>query len=331
MSPLEKSASDAAARHGSPGPDLAEVKMHLATPVSPVMGRVVSTARCTAGRGSKAASIVRHLSIDVSGTALAGQIRPGQAFGVLTPGTDSRGLAHKLRLYSVASPTAGEDGAGNVIATTVKRTIDEHWETGSLFLGVCSNYLCDLKVGDEVRLTGPNGKRFVLPRRPAEHDYVFFATGTGIAPFRGMILELLRAGVESKIVLVMGSAYSTDLLYHEDFLTLAKKHPNFRYLTAISRESLGNGEGPAYVQDRLSTHAAELVPLLSGPRGLVYICGIAGMELGIVQRLATVLPPVALEGYVAVDPEMAGSVASWDRKMLHKQVRPTRRMFFEVY
>jgi len=331
MSSVEKTSADAPGQHGSVGPDLLDVKMHLVTPASPVVGRVVSNERCTAGRGSKSASIVRHVSIDVSGTALAGQIHPGQSLGVLAPGTDARGLPNKLRLYSIASPTAGEDGAGNVIATTVKRTIDEHWETGSLFLGACSNYLCDLKVGDEVRVTGPSGKRFVLPRRPGEHDYVFFATGTGIAPFRGMILELLRANVESKIVLVMGSAYSTDLLYHADLLALAAKHSNFRYLTAISRESQGNGEGPAYVQDRLSTHAGELVPLLSGPRGLVYVCGIAGMELGIVQGLATVLDVGALEGYLAVDPEMMSSVGSWDRRMLHKQVRPTRRMFFEVY
>lgn len=317
------------------GPELAEVKMHLATPASPVVGRVVSNERCTAGRGSKAASIVRHLSIDVSGTALAGQIRPGQAFGVLAPGVDARGLAHKLRLYSVASPTAGEDGAGDVIATTVKRTIDEHWETGGLFLGVCSNYLCDLKPGAEVRLTGPSGKRFVLPRRPGEHDYVFFATGTGIAPFRGMILDLLGAGAGSgggsKIVLVMGSAYSTDFLYHRDLLALAEKHPNFRYLTAVSRERQEDGSGPMYVQDRLATHASELVPLLSGPRGLVYVCGVAGMELGIVQGLATSLGAGELEGYLGVDVGVMGSVASWDRKMLHKQVRPTRRMFFEVY
>lgn len=310
---------------------MADVKMHLAPPGSPVVGRVVSSERCTAGRGSKAASIVRHISIDVSGTPLAGQIRPGQAFGVLVPGVDARGLAHKLRLYSVASPTVGEDGAGNVIATTVKRTIDEHWETGSLFLGVCSNYLCDLKVGDEVRLTGPSGKRFVLPRRPEEHDYLFFATGTGIAPFRGMILDLLAAGVPSKIVLVMGAAYRTDLLYDRELTELTAKHPNFRYLTAISRERQEDGGGPLYVQDRLETHALELIPMLSGPRGLVYVCGIAGMELGIVQKLATSLEPAALEGYLGVDAEVSGSVASWDRKMLHKQIRPTRRMFFEVY
>ena len=105
-----------------------------------------------------------------------------------------------VRLYSLASPTRGEIDEGGVrrphlVSTTVKRTIDEHHDTHKLFLGVASNYLCDLHVGDEVKLTGPAGKRFLIPSRPGEHDYLFFATGTGIAPFRGMLIDLLEADV----------------------------------------------------------------------------------------------------------------------------------------
>ena len=55
-------------------------------------------------------------------------------------------------------------------AANARRTIDEHWETHRLFLGVASNYLCDLKEGDKVTVTGPNGKRFVLPADPASRS-----------------------------------------------------------------------------------------------------------------------------------------------------------------
>jgi ferredoxin--NADP+ reductase len=308
--------------------DLTPVKMHLHLPANPVEGVVVSSERCTQ---RKSAHFVRHLALDVGGTDLAGAFVPGQSFGVIPPGLDEHGKPHKLRLYSVASPTRGEDGQGRVISTTVKRTIDEHYETSRLFLGVASNYLCDLKPGDKVTLTGPSGKRFVLPRRPAEHDYVFFATGTGIAPFRGMLLDLLEARVPSRIILVMGAAYATDLLYHGDLLRLQEQHPNFSYLTAISRERQEDGHDPLYVQDRLTTHRETLLPILESPRTLVYICGLQGMELGIFQRLAGLLPDHALEHYLRIDPTAVSDIRSWTRTMIQKEIRPTRRVFIEVY
>ena len=86
-----------------------------------------------------------------------------------------------------------------------------------------------------------------------------------------------------------------------------------------------------YVQDRLSTHREMFTPLLTSPRGLVYVCGLAGMEIGIFQQLARILPEAALERYLHVDPAARGVVDSWDRKMLNKQLKATRRVFLEVY
>lgn len=312
----------------STGPMLRPVKMHLYTPARPATAVVVSNERCTQ---RKSAHFVRHIAFDVSGTELAGNIVPGQSFGVIPPGVDAHGLPHKLRLYSLASPTRGEDGLGRIIATTVKRTIDEHRETHKLFLGVASNYLCDLAPGDTVLLTGPSGKRFVLPARPAEYDYVFFATGTGIAPFRGMLLDLFEAGVSSRIVLIMGVAYTTDLLYHGDLLRLAAEHPNFTYITAISRERQADGHDPLYVQDRIRTHRDLLLPLFQSERTLIYICGMVGMELGIFQALAASLPDHALAQYLRVDADLMANIRSWQRSMIPRQIRPTRRVFIEVY
>lgn len=312
------------------GPELVLAKMHLATPVSPVTGTVVKNERCTAN--SKAAGVVRHIEFDVSGTPLAGSFVSGQSFGVLPPGVDANNKPHKLRLYSLASPTTGEDGKGSIVATTVKRTIDEHWDTNKLFLGVCSNYLCDSQPGDTVQLTGPSGKRFVLPQRADEHDYVFVATGTGIAPFRGMLLDLLNKPSTRKpnIALLMGSPYATDLLYHKDLLALAEQHKNFHYITAISREKQSDGKPAMYVHDRLIHNADTLRPILESGRGLIYMCGIAGMELGVLQKLTT-LPQAAREQYLEADAETLANPQSWTRQMLHKQVKPTRRVFMEVY
>jgi len=311
--------------------DLPEVRMHVVTPNEPVAGKVVRSELCTLG-GSKAAGIVRHVEIDVSGTPLAGSFRIGQSFGVVTPGVDERGKPHKVRLYSIASPSSGEDGKGNVISTTVKRTIHELGEEHRLYLGVASNHICDREVGDELLLTGPNGKRFLLPARPEEHDYVFIATGTGIAPFRGMVQELIEAGINRRITLVMGAPYRSDLLYHDDFLALEREHENFQYVTVVSRESV-EGRPRQYVDQGVLAAAERLTPQLMSGEALVYVCGIAGMELGVLRALAEMLEsdPEALARYIECDEQTLATRDAWDRRMIRREVRPTRRIFLEVY
>ena len=89
-------------------PVLPEVQMNLVRASEPAVARVVSNELCMRG---KSASYVKHLVLDVSGTSLAGAFRAGQSFGVLAPGIDDRDKPHKVRLYSVACPSWGEDGA----------------------------------------------------------------------------------------------------------------------------------------------------------------------------------------------------------------------------
>ena len=259
--------------------------MNLVRPNEPVIGRLVSTASCMKG---KSASFVRHIDIDVSGTPLEGNFRAGQAFGVVPPGRDATGKLHAVRLYSIASPSWGEDGDGKVLSTTVKRVIDERQtddpQVHDLFLGVCSNWLCDIPLEAEVAVTGPSGKRFLLPDDTAAHDYVFIATGTGIAPFRGMIKELLEhpdGPCTSTIHLVMGVPYGTDLLYDEFFRTIADTHEHFHYHTAISRPE----SGPRQYVDQAVTSNEPLTDLLRSDRTLMYMCGIKGMETGVYRWL----------------------------------------------
>lgn len=320
-------------------PVLPEARMHLVRPKEPVTGRIVETRLCTLG-GRKAAGIVRHIAIDVSGTPLAGGFRVGQSFGVVPPGLDERGKPHALRLYSIASPTFGEDGEGRIVATTVKRTIaerepqkpDDDPADHRLFLGVASNFLCDLKPGDEVKLTGPQGKRFLLPVDPSMHDYIFLATGTGIAPFRGMVKELLEgpAGpTSSRIHLVMGTPYRTDLLYDEYFRTLAAKHPNFHYHTAISREPGEGAPRGEYVDQYVARHGSVFRPLFRSPRTLVYVCGILGMQFGVYKEIAA---EGAADGFLILSDELkAVDPRTWTTEQMKRQIRTTHRFMLEVY
>lgn len=314
----------------TPGvPVMREARQHLVSPAEPVRGTVVSSRICTAAR--KAAGFVRHVEIDVSGTPLEGAWIAGQSFGVVPPGVDEKGKPHKLRLYSIASPSAGERGDGRILATTVKRTIDEHQDDHRLFLGVCSNYLCDLQEGDPVLVTGPAGKRFVLPERPDEHDYLFVATGTGIAPFRGMLMDLAASGYEGRATLVMGSPYRTDLLYDDELRGIERDHAWFTYRTAISREITEQQHRPMYVQDRIEADAETMRDLLASERTLVYVCGIAGMEMGVFRSVWTMLPPEHRAQYLRISDDVPSDPALWDRRMIPRQIKPTKRVFMEVY
>lgn len=321
-------------------PQFPEAQMHLVRPKEPVIGRVVETRVCTAG-GKKAAGIVRHVAIDVSGTPLEANFLVGQSFGVIPPGLDEHGKPHAVRLYSIASPSFGEDGAGQVLATTVKRTIIEREplkegddpEDHRLFLGVASNYLCDMRVGDEVRVCGPQGKRFLLPVDRGAHDYIFIATGTGIAPFRGMVMELLEAPagpVDREIHLIMGSPYRSDLIYDELFRGLQQAHANFHYHTAISREVLNGSTGRGeYTHHALRRQRDVFSRLLCSDSTLIYVCGLLGMQFEIYREIAEV---GAAEALLQVKDDLAPVPAKeWTIEQMKRSIRPGHRLMLEVY
>ncbi len=316
-------------------PILPDTDLGLAPVAEPVTGHIASNDSCLK---SKSASFVRHTAIDISGTPLEGRCQVGQAFGVLAPGIDERGKAHKVRLYSIASPDDGDDGDGKVISTTTKRVIDERTpqrkgddpDDHRLFLGVCSNYLCDLRPGDPVKISGPNGKRFLLPVSRENHDYLFVATGTGIAPFRGMAMELLqRKPVSSQIHLVMGTPYTTDLIYDDLFEELAAEHSNFHYHTAISRETRPDGSRGQYVHHSIAERIDVFGPVLANPRNLLYICGLAGMQSGLFQVMAQ---NNLGEDYFTLKGKLAGvDPADWNLRDVRRGVRVAPRCMVEVY
>lgn len=301
---------------------LPQVELNIYTPKNPVEATVVENRIVTT---ESSPNFVRHVTFDVSGTDLEGRVYVGQSVGVLPPGKDSRGRPHKLRLYSVSSPGRGEGGERHLISTTVKRTIEEFDE--KLYIGVASNYLADLKPGDKVLLTGPSGKRFLLPENARDFNYVFFATGTGIAPFRGMIQELFEETYENDCVLIFGCPYRTDLLYEEYFDQVAKKHDEFHYLKSISREGRRSDGSKDYVQTKLVDEAELLNPILAKPNTLLYICGLQGMEEGIYRELIR----QNHDGYFKLKKKLPEDLSSLTGRDLKRALKPSSRLFVEVY
>ena len=265
--------------------------INLVRPASPVEATIVKTELCMNG---KSASFVRHIDVDLAGTGLEGSFHAGQSLAVIPPGVRENGKPEKARLYSVSSPTHGADGEGRVISLCVKRVVDEYRpqrpsdpESGPLFLGKCSNYLCDQGVGDRILVAGPSGRRFVLPTNPGDHQFVFLATGTGIAPFRGFLLDLQRSGALDagvNVSLLMGVAYETDLLYHNEMVKLAERYTNFNYQWICSRHPAGGMEKKGYLPKLLRASSPSL-EILNEPSSLMYICGLAGMQRGVFEVL----------------------------------------------
>ena len=96
-----------------------------------------------------------------------------------------------------------------------------------------------MRAGERVRISGPYGRFFV--KKSANVPVVFMAGGSGLSSPRSMILDLLEEGFDKPIVLVYGQRSREELYYHDAFVALAEKHPNFRYVPALSHEPAGSG------------------------------------------------------------------------------------------
>ncbi len=302
---------------------LPEVELNIHTPKNTAEATIVENYVCTA---ENSPNIIRHITFDISGTALEGKFRTGQSIGVLPPGENEKGRPHKIRLYSVSSPTKGEKGKKHLVSTTVKRANEE--VDGTFYLGVCSNYICNLKVGDKVKVTGPSGKRYLLPTNFQDFNYVFFATGTGIAPFRGMIMELFEQGFKGAAALVFGCPYRTDVIYPKYFSEMEEKHENFHYIKMISREDRRSDGSKYYVQTAIDDRSETLTPILEKENTLIYLCGMKGMETGIYWNLAQkgFLDYLDLRGDLA-----SKSPLEWSWDEAKKLIKPSARTFEEVY
>jgi CDP-4-dehydro-6-deoxyglucose reductase len=101
--------------------------------------------------------------------------------------------------------------------------------------GFMSPALFAMQAGDTVFISEPRGS-FTLP--DTQNEVCLICTGTGIAPFRSMILEALQNGDTRMFYLVSGNRQQPDALYHYEMQQLAAAHPNFQYLPVLSREEV---------------------------------------------------------------------------------------------
>jgi len=87
------------------------------------------------------------------------------------------------------------------------------------------------EIGDELEMRGPLG---ILKLEEAP-EYVFIASGSGVAPFYPMALEILKNNPEAKINFFFSLRYAGDVFLRKELEKLKKKYPNFNYLITITR------------------------------------------------------------------------------------------------
>jgi ferredoxin-NADP reductase len=186
------------------------------------------------------------------------RFRSGQWVSLALPVRDEKGRPLR-RSYSLASVPA-ESPRFELVVTKVDG-------------GVGSTFLHGAPVGTQLEMKGPQGTFL----RPVEvGPSLFVATGTGIAPFRGMVHDALAAGRREPLWVLFGVRTLADALYAEEFSALERAHPNVRFLVTLSRPPEGWTGRSGYVQSHvlalwqeLSTHGT--------PHA--YICGVKKMLL----------------------------------------------------
>jgi benzoyl-CoA 2,3-epoxidase subunit A len=230
-----------------------------------------------------------HIVIDFG--SMPFPVLEGQSVAIVPPGVDASGKPHYARQYSIASPRNGERAGYNNLSLTVKRVVEDH--DGKPVQGVCSNYLCDVKVGDTIQVIGPFGSSFLMPNHP-KSNIVMICTGTGSAPMRGMTewrRRLRQTGKfeGGKLMLFFGARTQEELPYFGPLQKLPKDFIDINF--AFSRTP---GQPKRYVQDAMRERAADLVSLLQDPNTYFYVCGLKSMEEGVVLALHDVATQAGL-------------------------------------
>ncbi|MFP5472776.1 MAG: benzoyl-CoA 2,3-epoxidase subunit BoxA, partial [Gammaproteobacteria bacterium] len=231
-----------------------------------------------------------HVMLDFG--AMPFPVLEGQSIGIVPPGVDAHGKPHHARQYSIASPRNGERPGYNNLSLTVKRVTQDH--QGQAVRGICSNYLCDLKVGDTVQVVGPFGSSFLMPNHPKSH-IVMICTGTGSAPMRAMTewrRRLRKSGKfeGGKLMLFFGARTQQELPYFGPLTSLPKDFIDINL--AFSRTP---GQPKKYVQDLMRDRAADLALLLRDEAAHFYVCGLKSMEEGVVLALRDVAHEAGLD------------------------------------
>ena len=134
--------------------------------------------------------------------------------------------------------------------------------------GFVSNYLLDrVSVGQRLSSSGPMG---TFHHNPLFHgdDLVFLAGGSGSAPARSMLLNILERELPQRFHMIYVNSHVDDVIYADELRELAAQYENFTLSEVISRP-------PAGYSGRSGRLNRAMLQELLGEIGdkMFYICG----------------------------------------------------------
>lgn len=98
--------------------------------------------------------------------------------------------------------------------------------------GKMSSYIFNLKPGDECTISGPFGEFFA---RDTKKEMIFVGGGAGMAPMRSHIFDQFRRiHTDRKVTFWYGARSVREMFYVEDFDSIQKENPNFKWHVALS-------------------------------------------------------------------------------------------------
>lgn len=143
--------------------------------------------------------------------------------------------------------------------------------------GIVTTYVHEqMKEGQQIDLIGPFGD---FKRNSNDSVMLCIAGGSGMAPFKSMLYDMLEKGEENREVWYFFGARSTkDMFYLDEMKELENILPNFHFVPALSEPEEGDGwDGPTgLITDVLDTYLKQHID----PKGKKlegYLCGSPGM------------------------------------------------------
>ncbi|NLM86772.1 MAG: 2Fe-2S iron-sulfur cluster binding domain-containing protein [Clostridiales bacterium] len=137
--------------------------------------------------------------------------------------------------------------------------------------GIATTYVhTALKVGDQVRLSGPYGDFYL---RGNCEELIMIAGGSGLAPIRSLVYDVIEKGLPHKMRFFFGANTMRDLYYMDEFAQIEKDYPQFKFIPCLARpEPSDNWQG---VTGFVTVALQEQVD--SGEGKEAYLCGSPGM------------------------------------------------------
>ena len=166
------------------------------------------------------------------------------------------------RLYSISSSPEAHSGEVHITVARDKFSVNDE-----LKYGLCSNFLAQFQVGQEVQFYIHKNNQFRLPAD--DKDVIMIGPGTGIAPFRAFLAHRDSIGANGRNWLFFGDQhFVTDFLYQTEIQNWVETGSLSKIDLAFSRDQ----QEKIYVQHKMKKKGKELYEWLQNGATL-YVCG----------------------------------------------------------